>query len=168
MLQPDRALAKSADRATTPRVTTRYAHTNLISRDWQRLATFYAEVFGCEPLEPERDLHGDWLERGTRVAHAHLRGRHLRLPGHGPQGPTLEIYSYDELLEQELPVANRIGLAHLAFEVDDVEATLQRLVAHGGKAFGEVVTLDVANAGQVVFTYARDPDGNLVELQSWR
>jgi predicted enzyme related to lactoylglutathione lyase len=30
----------------------RYAHTNLIARDWRRLARFYAEAFGCELLAP--------------------------------------------------------------------------------------------------------------------
>jgi predicted enzyme related to lactoylglutathione lyase len=26
---------------------TRYVHTNLIAADWQRLARFYCDVFGC-------------------------------------------------------------------------------------------------------------------------
>jgi len=28
-------------------MTTRYAHTNLIARDWRRLAAFYESVFEC-------------------------------------------------------------------------------------------------------------------------
>ena len=32
----------------------RYAHTNLIAKDWRSLARFYIEVFGCEPAGPER------------------------------------------------------------------------------------------------------------------
>lgn len=34
---------------------------------------------------------------------------------------------------------NTCGIAHRAFEVDDVEATLQRLLEKGGKQIGEVV-----------------------------
>ena len=26
----------------------KYVHTNIISRDWRRLAQFYEDVFGCE------------------------------------------------------------------------------------------------------------------------
>jgi hypothetical protein len=59
----------------------RYAHTNLIARDWKRLARFYSEVFGCLPLQPERDYAGDGLDRLVRIDEAHLQGIHLRLPG---------------------------------------------------------------------------------------
>ncbi len=145
----------------------RYAHTNLIAHDWQKLAEFYVRVFGCEPLEPRRDLRGEWLERGSGVAAAHLRGQHLRLPGHGERGPTLEIFQYDEVVAQSLPVANRAGLGHLAFAVDDVAATLNELVAAGGSAHGEIVSAEVPGAGTLTFTYARDPEGNLLELQTW-
>jgi predicted enzyme related to lactoylglutathione lyase len=38
----------------------RYVHTNLIAQDWQALANFYQQVFGCFPLPPERDFKGEW------------------------------------------------------------------------------------------------------------
>jgi hypothetical protein len=69
----------------------KYAHTNLIARDWRALAAFYERVFGCTPVPPERDLSGEALERGSGVAGASLQGVHLRLPGCGADGPTLEI-----------------------------------------------------------------------------
>jgi predicted enzyme related to lactoylglutathione lyase len=34
----------------------RYVHTNLIARDWRRLASFYQAVFGCEIAPPVRDF----------------------------------------------------------------------------------------------------------------
>ena len=72
----------------------RFGHVNLIARDWHALADFYARVFGCSFVPPERDYRGPDLEAGTGVAGAALRGAHLRLPGLGPDGPTLEIYQY--------------------------------------------------------------------------
>jgi hypothetical protein len=36
----------------------RYKYTNLIARDWQRLAQFYEDVFGCVRVPPERHLSG--------------------------------------------------------------------------------------------------------------
>jgi predicted enzyme related to lactoylglutathione lyase len=145
----------------------RYVHTNLIAHDWELLATFYVRVFGCVPVEPRRDLRGEWLERGSGVPAAHLRGQHLRLPGHGEHGPTLEIFQYDEVLVQSVPVAHRAGFGHLAFAVDDVAAALLDLVAAGGRAHGEVVRTQVPDVGTLTFTYARDPEGNLLELQAW-
>lgn len=141
----------------------RFAHTNLVARDWRRLARFYGEVFGCEQVGPERDQSGAWLEAGTGVAGAALRGVHLSLPG---SEATLEVFSYAEPVEAGVPVANRLGFGHLAFEVDDVEATLARLLDAGGSRCGEVVRREV-EAGRITFTYARDPEGNLIELQSW-
>jgi catechol 2,3-dioxygenase-like lactoylglutathione lyase family enzyme len=145
----------------------RYGHTNLIARDWELLARFYAGVFECEMLEPKRDLSGDWLERGTGVPRARIRGAHLRLPGHGENGPTLEIFQYDEVAEAPMPIPNRAGFGHIAFAVDDVAATVEAVERAGGSRFAEVVALPVKGAGTVTFTYVRDPEGNLVELQSW-
>lgn len=153
---------------TVTGMSTRYVHTNLIARDWRRLVNFYSDVFGCTPAGPERDQSGDWLATATGVAGAHLRGRHLLLPGHGESGPTLEIYSYDETLDAPTPIANRTGYGHLAFHVDDVPATLESVLAHGGERLGEVVETTVPGVGRLQITYARDPEGNIIELQHWQ
>ena len=97
----------------------RYGHTNVIARDWRRLATFYETVFGCVMVPPERDVKGEQAERGTAVAGAQFRGVHLRLPGHGPDGPTLEIYTYEANVDPDAaPAANRVGWGHIAFMVE--------------------------------------------------
>jgi glyoxylase I family protein len=145
----------------------RYAHTNLVARDWRRLAGFYIEVFGCEPVPPERDAQGPWLDRATGLREAHLRGMHLRLPGHGPDGPTLEIFSYSESVSQAEPTANRLGFGHIAFQVDDVAATLDKLLAAGGERLGEIADTHIEGAGRLRVVYARDPEGNVLELQAW-
>ena len=76
-------------------INARYVHTNLIARDWRALARFYQDVLGCVPVPPERDLSGPDMDAGTGIPGAHLRGMHLRLPGRGDDGPTLEIFTYD-------------------------------------------------------------------------
>lgn len=144
-----------------------YKHTNIIAMDWRLLSAFYQHVFGCVPVPPRRAQSGAWLEEGTGVRRAALEDEHLRLPGHGEGGPTLEIYSYREMLDAPEPAANRRGYGHLAFEVDDVEVALELAIAAGGRRHGKVVSQDVAGAGRVTFTYVQDPEGNLVELQSW-
>lgn len=148
-------------------VETRFAHVNLVARDWRGLARFYELVFGCVPVPPERDLAGQWLEDGTGVPGARIRGIHLRLPGYGDAGPTLEILQYDRLLDRPEPAANRPGFGHVAFAVADVTAARDAVVAAGGKEIGQVVSQDVAGAGTITFVYLADPEGNLVELQSW-
>ncbi len=145
----------------------RYGHTNLIAKDWRKLARFYQEQFGCIPVPPERDFKGADLERGTGIKGAELRGAHLRLPGHGPDGPTLEIFNYNILKESQEPAVNRPGFGHIAFVVDDVPTAREAVLAAGGKAVGEVVTLTTATGSKVTWVYVTDPEGNIIELQSW-
>ena len=145
----------------------RFVHTNLIARDWRELARFYERIFGCTPVPPERNLSGRWLEDSTGVPDAHIQGVHLRLPGHGPDGPTLEIFQYNRQEERPETAINRPGFAHIAFAVDDVEAARDAVIAAGGGSVGEIVTLEVSGAGSVTFVYLTDPEGNIIELQRW-
>ena len=148
----------------------RFGHTNVIARDWRRLASFYESVFGCIPVPPERDYSGDLAERGTGVPDAAFRGVHLRLPGHGPDGPTLEIYTYATNLDPAAtPAANRVGWGHIAFMVDDVAAARTAVLEAGGSPLpdAEVVTTRTADGRRVTWCYIADPEGNLIELQSW-
>jgi predicted enzyme related to lactoylglutathione lyase len=145
----------------------RYVHTNLVARDWRKLARFYEQIFGCTAVPPERDLAGQWLEDGTGVPGAHIRGVHLRLPGYGADGPTLEIFQYNHEEEGPETAVNRPGFAHIAFAVDDVKAARDKVVAAGGGTVGQVVSLEIPGAGTVTFVYLTDPEGNILELQHW-
>ena len=145
----------------------RFAHTNIVASDWKRLAEFYSTVFGCAPVPPSRDMAGKWLDGGTGLINARLRGVHLRLPGHGANGPTLEIFQYDDSGKSGQRAANDCGFTHIAFEVDDVGACAQLVLANGGQKLGEVVETKVEEAGQLTFVYMRDPEGNILELQHW-
>lgn len=144
----------------------RYGHTNLIANDWMALSRFYQEQFGCTPVPPERDFKGHDLERGTGIPGAHLRGEHLRLPGHGPEGPTLEIFNYNIQEEKPGAAVNRAGFGHIAFVVDDVPAAREAVLAAGGRPVGEVVTLTNAAGARLTWVYVTDPEGNILELQS--
>lgn len=147
-------------------VEARYAHTNLIARDWRALARFYERVLGCVPVPPERDLSGAELEAGTGLSGARLRGVHLRLPGGGADGPTLELFGYDTLLPHPGTAVNRPGLGHLAFAVPDVAAARAEVLAAGGGAVGDVVTIALADGARITWCYVTDPEGNVIELQS--
>ena len=145
----------------------KYGHTNLIAKDWRGLARFYQEQFGCIPVPPERDFKGKDLERGTAIPGVELRGAHLRLPGHGAEGPTLEIFNYNILKEKPDVAVNRPGFGHIAFSVDDVLSAREAVLAAGGQSVGEVVTLTTATGSKVTWVYVTDPEGNVIELQSW-
>ena len=145
-----------------------YKHTNIVAKNWKKLATFYETVFGCERVPPERHLSGDWLEKGTGVENAAFSGVHLRLPGWGEKGPTLEIYQYTANQPKLPTAANREGFAHLAFEVSDVRAAADSVLRHGGSRVGEIAMTEVEGVGGLTFVYLADPEGNVIELQAWK
>ena len=122
---------------------------------------------GCIPVPPERHYKGQDLERGTGIVGTELNGEHLRLPGYGDEGPTLEIYTYTVQALSEQPAVNRPGFGHIAFSVDDVVEARKEVLAAGGHSVGEVVTLQTATGAKVTWCYLSDPEGNIIELQSW-
>ncbi len=148
-------------------ISARYVHTNLIAEDWRALSSFYEQIFGCIPVPPERDYQGEKLEAGSGIPGAHLRGMHLRLPGYGDTGPTLEIFNFNVLKERGETAVNRPGFGHIAFSVDDVVSAQEAVLQAGGKAVGEIVTLQIATGAKVTWCYVTDPEGNIIELQSW-
>lgn len=145
----------------------KFVHTNIIAKDWRKLARFYMDVFGCTPVYPERDLSGEWIEKLTSIAGVTIQGIHLRLPGYGEAGPTLEIFGYNMITDRNNPQINDPGFSHIAFHVTDVNEVINRLIAAGGNKYGELVEKEIAGIGKLMVIYARDPEGNIIEIQRW-
>jgi predicted enzyme related to lactoylglutathione lyase len=144
----------------------RFAHTNIAARDWKKLADFYINVFECKIKLPQRDLSGEWLDKAIGIKNARQMGVHLLLPGY-KNPPTLEIFSYEEFVDTVPMMANQIGFTHIAFEVDDVDAIFEKVLKYGGTALGEIIENEVEGVGILRFTYLRDIEGNIIEIQSW-
>lgn len=148
-------------------MTIKYTHINIVSRDWKKLVKFYQEVFDCIPVPPERDYSGNWLDKGTGVNKAHLKGMHLRLPGMEESGPTLEIFQYEYTEKKLPPKASREGFRHIAFYVDDVRTIHEKALLNGGRKLGEISTKEIEGIGVLTFVYITDPEGNIIELLNW-
>jgi catechol 2,3-dioxygenase-like lactoylglutathione lyase family enzyme len=145
----------------------KYVHTNIMAKDWRKLAAFYQDVFGCVPVPPMRDFKGEALERATNIPNAAFQGMHLRLPGFGDAGPTLEIFQYQNMPARLETLVHRPGFGHIAFLVEDVAKARKAVLEAGGEDVGETTTLQTADGRKVTFVYVTDPEGNVLELQSW-
>ena len=145
----------------------KYVHTNIISKDWKKLADFYINVFDCKPIHPQRDIKGKWLDKGTGVEDAHIKGIHLRLPAYGENSPTLEIYEYSKIIDSERSYANKQGFGHIAFHVDDINFVLKNALENGAVKIGELSRQSIEGVGLLTFIYIQDPEGNIIELQNW-
>ncbi len=131
----------------------RVNHVGHCVRDLARAQAFYTGVFGLEPL----------LELQPPDGAAPL----LRLDP--PMGMTAVYLGDGEGFVLELlhfaasatdagreRVMDEPGLTHLSFTVDDLDAALAAVTAHGGEVLADT------NVGVAVFV--KDPDGQLVEL----
>jgi predicted enzyme related to lactoylglutathione lyase len=111
----------------------KYVHTNIVAKNWEKLADFYIEVFGCSVVPPVRNYKGKDLESAVNIKNVTLNGVHLRLPDYNKTGPTLEIFSYTPPLKKQNRKVNTPGITHLAFEVSDVKLAYKKVIANGGK-----------------------------------
>jgi len=149
-------------------VSIKYAHTNIVAKDWRRLSDFYIKVFDCKSVLPERNLSGKWLERVTNIDNVRIEGIHLTLPGFDA-GPTLEIFQYYPENPEIHPSNIRSqGFRHIAFVVDNVEEVLNKLIEHGGKKYGELERKEYEFLGVLTVVYAEDPEENIIEIQNWK
>lgn len=146
-------------------------HINIVVADLARSLYFYGELLGFEPYQ-RAHLEGDWIEEIVGLAGVSAEVVYLQPPGGGPR---LELICYETPSGQDLPAnahANTVGLRHLAFRVDDIQADYERLLAAGVKFIGPPTAVPAAavthKAGSKRLCYCHDPDGVLVELAEYR
>jgi len=51
--------------------------------------------------------------------------------------------------------------------IAEVEMAISGALGAGGQAVGDVVALETATGARVTWCYVTDPEGNIIELQSW-
>jgi len=136
----------------------RMDHVGIVVEDLAAAIGFFVAL-GLE-LEGEASVEGDWVDRvvaleGVRAGIAMLR--------------TPDGHARVELSEFRAPAAepgdpraptNTLGLRHVCFAVEDIEAVIARLQAHGGELVGELERY----RDRYRLCYLRGPAGVIVEL----
>jgi predicted enzyme related to lactoylglutathione lyase len=143
----------------------KYVHTNIIAKDWESLADFYAKTLNCKKLLPKRNLKGVEVSNGAGVKNAEIKGIHLALPGYDENPPILEILQYKENKPKHPTASNREGITHLAFHVDNLEKCVTKFIKYGGSKIGEIASIRIPKK-TIEFIYMADPENNIVELQT--
>ena len=138
-------------------MTTSFSHFGICVSDLDRSLRFYCEGLGFEPTQ----LHqvgpefGTLMEiEGVAVRSQFLRRDHL----------SIELLFYDAPGHVGEPVrrpVNQLGLTHLNFRVDDVDAVANRLRELGGTVLEHTRT---TFGPEMDFVYCTDPDGTRIEL----
>ena len=137
-------------------------HTAISTPDLERCMGFYCDLLGAELVE--RFAWDRGYKRGDKVLqleNSAARGAFLKV---GKAHLEIFEFSSPEAAPQNpaRPVCDH-GLTHLCFVVDDCRSEYRRLLAAGMEFH---CTPEVSDDG-CVYTYGRDPDGNVVEVLSF-
>lgn len=135
-------------------------HTSFTVSDLDRTLAFFRDGLGFEVTsKAPRDPHA--IEQVVGVEGADIVVAYVRGPDH-----SLELIQYLGPAEREhlRPRPCDVGFAHVAFDVDDIDAAIATAARYDVRPVGQVYTVDKGpNAGNRV-AYLRDPDGITVEF----
>ena len=136
----------------------RMDHVGIVVDDLAAATEFFVEV-GLK-LQGEGLVEGGWVDRvvgleGIRVEYAMMEtpdghGRLELVKFHAPSGGGGDRHA----------PANTLGIRHLAFAVDDIDAVVASLRARGAELVGAVENYE----GIYRLCYVRGPEGIIVEL----
>jgi catechol 2,3-dioxygenase-like lactoylglutathione lyase family enzyme len=135
-----------------------FEHIGVIVQDLQAVADFF-EMLGFRRGEKAR-VGGTWADRVNGLTGTDVEMVFLTPPdGSG----AIEL---SQFLRPESPApvgdlpSNTLGLRHLAYRVDDVEALLGKVRAAGYDTMAELVNYE----DQWLVCYVRGPEGLIIEL----
>ena len=131
-------------------------HTSFTVSDRERSVTFYTDVLGFT-VDRVYELQGEAIEQIVAMPNAQLKMAHLTLGGF-----RLELIEYLEPKGERppLPTCN-VGVAHMAFNTEDIQSTYEVLKARGVTFKGEPMR---AAPDRPLACYFLDPDGITLEL----
>ena len=134
----------------------RLEHIGIVVDDLAAATAFFAAL-GLE-LEGEASVEGGLVDRINGLEGVRADIVMLRTPdGNGK----VELAKYrSPPYEGDDGLANAPGIRHILFVVDDIEASLASLRAHGGELVGELVNYE----NSYWLCYVRGPAGIIVEL----
>jgi methylmalonyl-CoA/ethylmalonyl-CoA epimerase len=127
----------------------RLNHVAIATADLERAAAMYRDTLGAKVSAPQA-----LPEHGVTVVFVELPNTKIELMQ--PLGEASPIAAF---LERN-PAG---GMHHLCYEVEDIAAARDRLVAAGARVLGDIKT--GAHGKPVLFLHPKDFSGTLIELE---
>jgi catechol 2,3-dioxygenase-like lactoylglutathione lyase family enzyme len=140
----------------------RIDHINLVVRNLERAKAFFLDL-GFEEID-HAAISGEPFSRVTGLADVRAIYSALALPGGETKLELIQYFHPPGAEDDGAGEANRIGLRHVAFEVDDIQAEVRRLQS-GGVRFRSAVHSWKRSGKQIVYFFG--PDGILLELAQY-
>ncbi|CAN7361284.1 MULTISPECIES: VOC family protein [Ensifer] len=138
------------------------AHINLVARNAEVLAAFYMNVMKCESLREPKMVSGEKVSRGNGISNSEIYTIWLTFPE--LERPFLEIHEHKVTHDRDQPRVNEPGFGHLSFQMEDISVVLAEIIQAGGAQIGEITDFGTPDKPFLI-AYARDPEGNVLELE---
>lgn len=136
----------------------RIDHVGIVINDLPVAKAFFLDL-GLEMLG-EWKVDGEWVERIIGLQDVKLEVVMLRTPDGEANIELVQFYTPSDEKGIQLPLANTLGIRHIAFAVEDIEAIVAKLKKNGAELIGEIQTYE--NAYKLC--YVRGPEGMILEL----
>lgn len=136
----------------------RMDHVGIVVEDLADAVAFFVEL-GLE-LQGEAPVEGDWVDRIVGLEGVRAQIAMLQTPdGHG-RVELAKFHTPTAVGGSERAPANVLGIRHLTFAVDDIDAVLARLQTRGAELVGELGRYQDSYR----LCYIRGPAGIIIEL----
>jgi catechol 2,3-dioxygenase-like lactoylglutathione lyase family enzyme len=141
-----------------PHGVTDFVHIGLVVENLDETVRFLS-LLGLNCGEPGT-FGGEWIDRIIGLENVTVEVVMVRAPDGTDVLEVVRFQSPSASAQEPAPAANRPGLRHIAFKVDDVRGVVERVRAAGWETIGEIV--DYENT--FLLCYVRGPEGLIVEL----
>lgn len=133
-------------------------HVGIIVNDLSAAKAFFLE-FGLE-VQGEGALEGEWLDQVVGLNDVKTAYVFLRMPDGQANLELIKFYTPSDEKDIQQPFANTLGIRHIAFVVEDIEAIVAKLKKKDQKIFSEIQSYEESYK----LCYVRGPEGIILEL----
>lgn len=136
----------------------RIDHVGINVNDLAAAKAFFLD-FGFE-VQWEGDMSGELLENVVALRDAKTSVVMIGLPDGQMNLELIKYHTPTDKRDMQQPLANTWGIRHIAFVVDDIEATVAQLKKKGVEIFSEIQNYE----DTYKLCYIRGPEGIILEL----
>ena len=137
-------------------------HINVVVSDLDEAKAFFVQL-GFE-VRDESDLSGEWISSIVDLPNVSARYVTLKLPCTETNLELIEYINPPSERDTNMSMANQMGFRHIAFEVENIDETVQNMRDIGIKFISSIHAYPKTGKRLVYFW---GPDGILLELAQY-